>query len=655
MNNIEDFFDILKNLFKGNEIIYISTPINTGDKYIQWYKNHGKILKDNYKEYENEKKMMVIQPNIIRTKEFVKRLRKRVNKVVIDPTTFEIHNEDWSQDDFYDFWSSVIKELVNEIIFIDGWEYSIGCCYELLAAIKNNKKIYNEDMQQLTLKECIVKISNSFKAYFDNNLNEWKRVKNILDEIKKYITNTINQEIEMKDEKLDYLVNENIANIAQFISFSPNSYSKPRYVHIKNIENVINMDNEELIKKLILSAPSKKVNIRSFSKTKMKGNKLVFNKGIEDINEIIDTIKRNCSDNKYSIINENIDIKDCGVSGVVLGNVIEFSPEDTPKCVDKEGVCSLPREIGLNILKLVYGFSPNVNEFETNCRVEFSIHPKRQGVNSEHTIIWEYEYYDKADYNKKILWPNNFSRFIGDKVFGLLIADSLGISVPKTTVISRKVAPFSFGEETGLKEKWIRTCPVVKEPGKFYTGSEWIDPFKLIEKEDNSIDIKIASVLSQDSVESVYSGAAFILENDNDNIIEGIKGKGDSFMVGEQERQNLPIKVVDAVKKVISQIKMYYDQLGNVSIEWVYDGKKVWVVQLNQLKNNSITDNVIVEGEPLYYEEVLVKDGLDSLREKIKLIKGKNIGIELIGNVGVTSHFGDLLRIENIPSKLKYK
>ena len=104
---------------------------------------------------------------------------------------------------------------------------------------------------------------------------------------------------------------------------------------------------------------------------------------------------------------------------------------------------------------------PEIN-FGPDYRVEFSIHPKKQGVKKEHTIIWEYEKYEDVNYKGRISWPNNFSKFIGDKVYGLLIADSLNIKVPKTTVISRNVAPFVFGKETGSFEKWIRTSLLKK-------------------------------------------------------------------------------------------------------------------------------------------------------------------------------------------------
>lgn len=50
------------------------------------------------------------------------------------------------------------------------------------------------------------------------------------------------------------------------------------------------------------------------------------------------------------------------------------------------------------------------------------------------------------------------------------------------------MAPFIFGKDTGLNEKWIRTCPIEKEPGKYYSGSKWTDPFKLMNKEEGKGD-----------------------------------------------------------------------------------------------------------------------------------------------------------------------
>ena len=462
----------------------------------------------------------------------------------------------------------------------------------------------------------------------------------------------MNNNLFLKDDKLYNIVANNLGNIAQFISVSPNDDEKVKYVYIRKHTFKDKSNLKLMIEKLIDASLYKAVNIRSFSPEMMKGSRFVYNKRIEDLEEIIRIIEENILEGKYSIINENIDINDGGVSGVILGDVIEFSPNDTPKCVDKEGLCSLPRDIGLEVLNRVYGFKPEIN-FDKEYRVEFSIHPQRQGFEQQHTIIWEYEYVSNAIAKKNISWPNNFSKFIGDKAFGLLIADLLGIRVPKTTVISRNVAPFTFGKPTGINEVWIRTCPITKEPGKYFTGDRWIDPFELMNREEKkgNNSINISSILSQSAVESFYSGGSIIKKDSKNDVIEGVFGKGDDFMVGQNCTEILPSNVMDKIKKLNNQIRTFNELLGDVSIEWVYDGEFVWVVQLNQIKVNS-SSNIIVEGEAEYYIQFEVSLGLEALRDKIKEISNANIGVDLIGNIGITSHFGDLLRLNNIPSRL---
>ena len=451
----------------------------------------------------------------------------------------------------------------------------------------------------------------------------------------------------LKDDKLAFMYEKMDCNIARYVSIAPDM--SIRYVNI-DADYVYKGNLKNCILDLIESSNSKSVNIRSFSIVSMKGHSLVYGKQADEINEILNVIQKNCNENKYSIINETIDVNDGGVSGVILGNLIEFAPNDTPKCVEKPDICFLEKDMGMHLLKTVYGFEPDC-DFDESYRVEFSLHPHREGLRKSHTIIWEYEKFEEYEYDIKIKWPNKFSRFIGDKPFGLIIADYLGFNVPYTTVISRNVPPFSFGQETGLKEKWIRTAPIVKEPGKYYTGDKWTDPFVLMQKEELKGDnqINIASILSQSAVEAVYSGGAIIGENQASDVIEGVAGKGDNFMVGADYLDFLPDSVLLKLKELLNEIRKYYYLLGDVSIEWVFDGTKIWLVQLNQIKEKGLGTTIVV-GEPTKYEKFYVEDGLEQLRSKINVIKGRDIGIELIGDVGLTSHFGDVLRHANIPS-----
>lgn len=456
----------------------------------------------------------------------------------------------------------------------------------------------------------------------------------------------------LKDDKLSFMYEKMGCNIARYISVAPSK--EIRYINI-DMEYEYKDNLKNCIIDLIKYSNSKAINIRSFSIKAMKGNNLVYGKNADDIDEIIDIIYENCNANKYSIINEMIDVNDGGVSGVVFGNIIEFAPNDTPKCVEKPNVCFLEKNMGIHMLKTVYGFSPKFN-FEDKYRVEFSLHPRREGILREHTIIWEYEEFEKQKYDIKMKWPNKFSQFIGDKTFGLIVADYLGFNVPYTTVISRNIAPFSFGKETGLKEKWIRTVPIVKEPGKYYTGDKWVDPFLLMQSEElkGSKEINIASILSQSAVESIYSGGAIVAKDEENDIIEGVVGKGDDFMLGIHKKNSLPASLSDSLKVLLNRIRGYYSILGEVSIEWVFDGTQIWIVQLNQL-NNSGRGKVIVFGNPIAYEKFSVSEGLERLREKINEVKEKNMGIELLGDVGLCSHFGDLLRQSKVPSFINRK
>ena len=451
----------------------------------------------------------------------------------------------------------------------------------------------------------------------------------------------------LKDDKLSFIYNAG-NNIARFISVSPEN--KIRHVWIDE-DYTSSTDLKENIINLINLSSSKSVNIRSFSEVSVKGNRFVYGKKLEDIDEIMQIINENCVDGKYSIINETIDVNDGGVSGVIMGNIIEFSPNDTPRCVEKEGVCRLPLNVGLAILKIVYGFIPR-HTFRPNHRIEFSIHPQMEGIMNWHTIIWEYEEIEETSFDVKISYPNNFSKFIGDKVFGLLLADFYNFKVPYTTVICRNVAPFSFGRQTGLHEKWIRTSPIVKESGKYFTGDRWQDPFELMirEEQKGDKDINIASILSQNAVIPVYSGGAIITSKGI--TIEGVSGKGDEFMLGTDASEKLPIVLKKQLEFELSGLIELNNILGDVSVEWVYDGAGIWIVQMNQLKHIS-KGNVIVKGEAIKYLDFDVKNGLSELHKLINEIEGKNIGIRLLGNVGITSHFGDVLRQLDVPSYIE--
>jgi hypothetical protein len=299
----------------------------------------------------------------------------------------------------------------------------------------------------------------------------------------------------------------------------------------------------------------------------------------------------------------------------------------------------------MGILETVYGFVPDL-AFPKNARVEFSLHPKPRGYHQRNTIVWEYERGGPSFLAATIGWPNRFSRHLGDKAFGLLLADSLGLPVPKTTVLCRRVAPFMFGRETGSREVWTRTCPSEPQPGRFTTVKGWLDPFELMAKEDPE-GRSIQSVLCQSAVRAKFSGAA-VAGPKGHVIIEGCRGEGDRFMLGLDAPETLPAFVVENVQATYSVLST---RLGPVRFEWVHDGDIVWIVQLH-CGATGTDENVIVPGDAAHWIEFEATSGLDTLRNLLARLS-TNQGVLVLGKVGLTSHVADLLRKAKFPARLK--
>jgi hypothetical protein len=433
------------------------------------------------------------------------------------------------------------------------------------------------------------------------------------------------------------------ANVAQFVSFTPGQQPEPRFVRIRGVDPE-GLSVEQALEALLAHSVDERVNVRSFRPDEPKSQEFIY--GLSSTSEASAAIRRLAAAGYYTIANETIDIHDGGVSGVSFGGVIEFAPDDTPRAVEKPGTAALPTNLALDLLKTVYGFRPSVDADPAE-RIEFSVHPLRRGYNHEHTIVWERQRYEAVDLSPSPNWPNRFSRFIGDKTYGLLIGDALGLSVPRTTVIARRVAPFVFGRTTRSSERWIRTAPVEQVPGRFTTQHGWTDPFELLRREDPSGDL-IAAVLSQDSVDAKYSGAAG-LETGGDLVIEGVPGYGDRFMQGIAQPSPLPRNVLADVQSAAARAA---EAIRAPRFEWAHDGSRVWILQLHcgALPGRG---RDIYPGTPSREHRFDVALGLDELRLLVQRVRGSNDGIVLVGSVGVTSHLGDILRSAKIPSRIE--
>jgi hypothetical protein len=446
--------------------------------------------------------------------------------------------------------------------------------------------------------------------------------------------------VPLKDELLSRLAEH--ANVAQFISFGPGPELPQRHSRLRGLQPDHRFATPEDGIGALLARSGGSVNVRSFRAGAAGGGPFTY--GLTGRDDALRCVRARARAGLHTIANETIDVHDGGVSGVALGGTVEFAPGDTPRAVERPGTVALGRDAALALLGTVYGFPPELPA-DPGQRVEFSLHPLVAGVRQTHTILWELAPAAPAPLVRRLSWPNHFSRLLGDKTFGLLAADLLGLPVPATTVVGRRVAPFRFGRPTGGGEPWLRTCPAEPAPGRFPTRRGWRDPFALL-AEEGPAGAEVVAVLAQEGVSARWSGAA-VPGDGGGLLVEGVAGFGDEFMLARAAPARLPEPVVDDVRRVGARAAA---ALGPVRFEWAHDGDQAWVLQLH-LAGVAASATTIHPGTASRWHRFDPALGLERLRELIASV-GQGEGIEVAGDIGVTSHAGDLLRRAAVPSRL---
>ena len=636
---------IWRSAFGSTRVAYLSGPITTGRRFIDWWRGGGHALAAESEEYRAALRERVIAPNEEALKLAAELLRARHAEPVIEPATLFVSH--WSQTDYLELWERFITDHASRILLMDGWEFSAGCASEFCRAHLDGVPTARIDGTPVVARDGIAAIRRALAEV------------EALDPVPPYLADTLRATadrleatlpaivyvpgggIPRKDASLDRLAE--LINVAQFVSYEPRR-GKPKQAFARVLGEAPNDGFscvQEAAETLLARSADGSVNVRSFTPESPLSREFIY--GLKSVDEVTSAVLRLTREGLHTIVNETVDIHDGGVSGVILGNLIEFAPDDTPRAVEKPGTASLPLGWGSRLLVTVYGFEPDLAVPE-NTRLEFSIHPKPRGWRHTHTLGWEIAEHEGLGLPPPIQWPNRFSRMIGDKVFGLLIAHQIGLPVPRTTVVNRRVAPFSFGQPTGSAEVWFRTAPTEQMPGKFTTTRGWTDPFRIIAAEDPKHEA-IASIVGQASVVPQYSGASIVLQS-GEIATEGVAGAGDAFMQGIAKAQPLPAAVIEDVRRLHAAAS----ELGPVRLEWVHDGERAWVVQMHRGATVSAA-GVLVPGEARHWTPFEVANGLEQLRSLIGQLPPGH-GLKLIGEVGLTSHIADVIRKARVPARI---
>lgn len=628
--------------FAGSRVVYLSGPITTGLRYVQQLRNRA--APDAFS-------TRVRQENSNDLLSAAKRLRTLRGEVIVEPAS--LHLPEWSQADYHQFWERLIERHVHLVVFMPGWEYSFGCAREFAHASSH-------DIRTEFLSGAPISIDNGIAllvAARDDLRSDdaggalaglADRLDEVIGRLKQLLrpTKDLSRSLR-KDASLDLLAERGI-NVAQFVSFSPER-GKPQQAYARITGRSPNEKFRSLrssLESLLRASADRSINVRSYEPHNPQGREFIY--GLKNVEDAVGAVERLSAEGLHTIVNETIDVHDGGVAGVLMGNVLEFAPDDTPRCVEAPDVASLPRSLGRELLATVYGF-PVEFPVSLASRLEFSLHPRPRGWKVTNILAWELTEQEPTKRPAQMIWPNRFSRLVGDKTFGLLVAHHVGLPVPLTTVVNRRIAPFSFGRPTGWGEYWIRTAPAEQVPGTFATQRGWTDPFALLQKQDPDGAI-IASVLSQAGVYPAFSGALKVAA-DGGTMIEGCAGTGQAHMLGEPP-ESLPAGIVQDVLDLYTRAEA---TLGPVRFEWVHDGKYVWIVQLH-LGATKSTLTRPTPGEPSNWIEFDAR--AFDIHTRIPALKAllaelpPDTGLILKGRVGLTSHVVDAIDKARVPSKM---
>lgn len=112
-----------------NDVCYISSPITTGEKKKQFDKDFAHMEPSEAKSALF--KELVVEPNLKAARDAVEDLKYDYNNIMCPANFYE---PTWKQQDYIDFWTSVIANSVATVIFNTGWEHSHGCNEEFIKA-----------------------------------------------------------------------------------------------------------------------------------------------------------------------------------------------------------------------------------------------------------------------------------------------------------------------------------------------------------------------------------------------------------------------------------------------------------------------------------------------------------------------------------------
>lgn len=114
---------------------YVSGPITTGLRFVDWFLRAGRSLQDDATAYRSALMANVIEPNESDILNIADILRAKSAVPTIEPASLMMAS--WDQKTYYKFWTTVIDRYVGQVVVIDNWQFSVGCAVEVKFALQH--------------------------------------------------------------------------------------------------------------------------------------------------------------------------------------------------------------------------------------------------------------------------------------------------------------------------------------------------------------------------------------------------------------------------------------------------------------------------------------------------------------------------------------
>lgn len=169
-SEIEILLTFLQSVISERNAIYVSSPITSGRRYIDWVKQHP--INNNFSGDNQNPEFIrnVIEKNLEHAKSVIQKMRSVFSgDVLIDPTAVP-DIQDWKQDDYRYAWGRIIERYVKIIVCSDDWQFSSGCAYEYLVARRAGIQIIDEKQEKITLEKAQQLIKEAIKLMQTHNI-----------------------------------------------------------------------------------------------------------------------------------------------------------------------------------------------------------------------------------------------------------------------------------------------------------------------------------------------------------------------------------------------------------------------------------------------------------------------------------------------------